>query len=160
MQQVHEAQHYIERAGKLGHPSQFQTLDRILEFLLYFRGALNSYGKCFVSSGRGKMKLEKTNVFSTSSELLGQHERIMELRHKYVAHSDNNEIEKASFEYTDTPAELVVQLQYNFSFPFDRLYELRALIQHLADYVVDSHKKHLSAIEREIGKPVRIQEGN
>jgi hypothetical protein len=160
MQQVYEAKHYIARAEELGHPHLLLDLDTILEFILHFRGALNSFGKCFVNSGPGKTTLKEAVVFSTKPELLEWHERIMELRHKYVAHSDDNEIEKTSFEPTDTPSELLIRLQYGYSFPFDRLYELRGLIQHLEGYIADGLKKHVSGIERQIGKPVRILEGN
>lgn len=159
LQQVHEARHYVDRAGELGHPEQFQSMDGILEFLVYFRGALNSYAKCFVSSGRGKVKLNKSEVFRTSSDYLDRHSKLMELRHKYVAHSDDNEFEKSCLKNSDTESELVVELQYHFSFPIDRLYELRDLIKHLESYVVDCHANHVAGIERQIGKPVRIKEG-
>lgn len=159
MQQICEAKYYISRAEAIGHPKQFQSLDGIFEFLVYFRGALNSYAKCFVSSGSGKMRVDATEVFRTRPNLLGWHSRIIDLRHKYVAHSDHNEFEKSSLECREADSELLVRLQYHFSFPFDRLYELRDLIRHLDIYVVDRHKEHIASIERRIGKSVRVQEG-
>jgi hypothetical protein len=84
----------------------------------------------------------------------------MELRHKYVAHSDHNEIERTALEITDTPTELRVRFQYNRSFSFDRMYELRGLIKHLTDHVVEAQKSHISGIERKVGKPVMVQHGN
>lgn len=159
MQQVHEARFYVDRATELGNPEQFRTHDGILEFLVYFRSALNSYAKCFVSSGAGKIRFESSNVFQAKAEYSVQHLRIMELRHKYVAHSDDNEFEEASVKTTETDSELVVALQYHFHFPFDRLYELRDLIDHLEEYVVDRHKKHIQTVQKEVGKTVRIREG-
>jgi len=83
----------------------------------------------------------------------------MDLRHKYVAHSDVNESESSSFGTTETESELIIALQYNFSFPFDRLYELRDLVGHLETYVVDGHAKHIQAIQKQVGKTVRIKQG-
>jgi hypothetical protein len=159
MQQAHEARHYIRRAEELGHPELFHSVDGMLEFLLHFRGALNSYARCFVSAGRGKTRLKKESVFSATPQLLELHQKIMGLRNTYVAHCDDNEIERTGVTTTDTPSELTIRLEYNFSFPFDRLYELRELIQHLVGYIVDSHREHLASVERRIGKPIRILQG-
>lgn len=159
MQQVQEARHYVDRAAALGHPGQFETLHGMLEFLVYFRGALNSYAKCFVSLGPGKLRLECSKVFQTKAEYKNQHSRIIDLRHKYVAHSDANQFETYSFETTGTVSEIVVALQYRFLFPFDRLYELRDLIGHLETYVVDAHAKHIQAIQKQVGKAVRVSQG-
>ena len=160
MQQVHEARYYIDRAQQLGHPENFQSLEGILEFLAHFRGALSSYAKCFVRAGPGKVTLNKHSVFDADSTMLALHDRIMELRHKYVAHSDSNEFESANIVEESSSEELVLRLQYRFCFPFDRLYELRDLVGVVERYVVDHHGNHVAAVEREIGKPVRIREGN
>jgi hypothetical protein len=160
MQQVHEAKHYIERTEQLAHPHLMQTFDDIWGVLLAFRGAIISYAKCFAKAGSGKIKLEEKNVFAKRQELVDQHRRIMDLRNQYVAHSDDNEMESTSIEPIETPTELVIRLQYGLSFPFDRMYELRELIKHLDGHVADGLEKHVKGIERQTGKPVRIQEGN
>jgi hypothetical protein len=160
MQQVHEANHYIARTEQLAHPHLMQTFDEIWGVLVYFRGALNSYAKCFVSAGPGKRTLKPSQVFATTPEMADRHRRVMELRHKYVAHSDDNEMEKASWEPIDTPAELVIQLHYSLSFPFDRMYDLREVIKHLDGYVAEGLNKHVEGISRHVGKPVRIQQGH
>ena len=54
----------------------------------------------------------------------------------------------------------MLHLQYKISFPFDRLYELRKLIRIVELHIVDRQKGHLAAIGREVGKPVRVLEGN
>ena len=52
---------------------------------------------------------------------------------------------------------LVLRLQYNISFPFDRLYELRDLIRFVEEHVVDCQRAHVAAAERQIGKPIRVR---
>jgi hypothetical protein len=159
MQNILEGKYCIGRALALGHPAQFQSIDGIHEFLAFFRGALISYAKCFVSAGAGRMRLDESEVLGADAENLAKHNRLMELRNKYVAHCDENDIESAAaIHEEDTPSALVVRLQYSFSFPFDRLYELRDLIDLLEAHIVDRHRSHLNAVRRELGKPVRIVE--
>ena len=159
MQQAHEANHYVARASALGTPEQFETMDGILEFLLYFRAALNSYAKCFVSSGKGRTSLNKSTVFHDCPADLERHAILMTLRNKYLAHSDHNEFETSSLNVLETEEELVVGLQYEFSFPFDRLYDLRDLIDRLEKYIVGRHFEHVESIQKKFGKPIRIKQG-
>lgn len=160
MQQVHEARLYIERTEQLAHPHLMQTIEEIWGVLLAFRGAIISYAKCFTKTGPGKIKLEERDVFAGRPELVDRHRRIIDLRNKYVAHSDDNEMESTSIEPMETQTELVIRLQYGVSFPFDRMYELRELIKHLDGHVADGLEKLVRRIERQIGKPVRIEEGS
>jgi len=159
MQQVHEARYYIARAEDLGHPHLWNSYEAILEFLAHFRGAINAYSKCFVSAGAGRRRLESSSIFGSNAALLEQHERIIDLRHKYVSHSDENEFESVDMSKDESAEELVLNLEYNLSFPFDRLYELRDLIRHVELYVVDNQQSHVATIAREVGKPVRVQQG-
>lgn len=55
---------------------------------------------------------------------------------------------------------LLLRLKYEISFPFDRLYELRKLIRLVELHIVDRQTGHLTAIKREVGKPVRVLEGS
>jgi|CXWL01.1.fsa_nt_gi hypothetical protein len=160
MQQIHEADYYIQKAEELGHPHLWQSYEAILEFLVYFCGALNSYAKCFVSAGPGKTRLESSSVFAKNSDQIAKHTRIMELRNKYVSHSDENEFESVRVIEEDGEEELVLKLQYNISFPFDRLYELRELIRFVELSIIDRQASHVAAIEREVGKTVSVLEGN
>jgi len=159
MQQIHEASYYIKRAEEVGHPHLWQSYEAILEFLVYFRGALNSYAKCFVSAGPGKIRLTSNTVFSNDKSKIEQHNRLIEIRHKYVSHSDENEFESISITEETSEEELILNLQYGISFPFDRLYELRELIRFVELHIVDRQASHVAAIEREIGKVVRVLEG-
>lgn len=159
MQQIHEAKYFIKRAEELGHPRLFVAWEPMLDFLVYFRGALNSYAKCFVSAGPDKIRLKSTEVFERDSAMLVVHERIIEIRNKYVAHSDDNEFESALVVISDTGQELLARSNYNFCFPFDRLYELRALIAKVETSIADGHMRCAVGMAKRIGKPVRLQQG-
>jgi hypothetical protein len=160
MRQINEASYYISRAQELGHPHLLTSYIQILEFLGHFKSALNSYAKCFVSAGKGRNRLEASSIFKSEKTYLEQHNTIMDLRHTYVAHNDENEFETVAVREDHAPGELVLHLQYEISFPFDRLYELRKLIRLVELHIVDHQKAHLAAIEREVGKPVRVLEGD
>lgn len=160
MRQINEASYYIRKAEELGHPHLWTSYPPILEFLGHFKSAINSYAKCFVSTGKGRQKLEASTVFKSEALYLDQHKKIIALRHTYVAHNGENEFETVKVREEDAPGELTLYLQFEILFPFDRLYELRKLIRLVELYIVDRQKDHLAAIEREIGKPVRVIEGN
>ena len=159
MRQIHEASYYISRAEELGHPHLWGAYNQVLEFFGHYKNALNSYFKCFASAGKGRRKLEASLVFKSEPTYLDQHKKIELLRHHYVAHNDENEFEAVTVREVDAPGELSLHLEYAISFPFDRLYELRNLIRLVELHIVDLQKAHLAAIEREIGKPVRVIEG-
>ena len=160
MRQIHEASYYISKAEELGHPHLWNSYTPILEFFGHFKSAGNSYAKCFVSAGKGRQKLEASSIFKSDTACLDQHKKIMDLRHTYVAHNDENEFETVTVREEEAPGELMLHLQYAISFPFDRLYELRKLIRLVELHIVDRQRGHLAAIEREVGKPVRVIEGN
>lgn len=159
MRQIHEASYYIGKAEELGHPHLWTSYTPFLEFSGHFKNAINSYAKCFVSAGKGRQKLEASSLFKAEPTYLNQHTKIIDLRHTYVAHNDENEFETVTVREEDAPEELSLHLQCVISFPFDRLYELRNLIRLVELHVVDRQKDYLAAIEREVGKPVRVVEG-
>jgi hypothetical protein len=159
MRQIHEAGYYIRKAEELGHPHLWTSYDLLLDFLGNFKGALNSYAKCFVSAGKGRIRLDASSIFNAENPRLEQHKRIMNLRHTFVAHNDENEFESVAVSHEDSPTELVLHLAFQITFPFDRFYELRDLILLVENHVVDRQTGYLSAIEREVGKPVRVLEG-
>ena len=70
MQLVHEANYYTRRAEELGHPHLWDSYSQILDSLAYFKGALNSYSKCFVSAGLGRVKLDAARIFKSSPACL------------------------------------------------------------------------------------------
>lgn len=160
MRQIIEASYYINKAEKLGHAHLLNSYTSILEFSGHFKSAVNSYAKCFVSAGKGRQKLEAVSIFKSDTVFLNHHKKIMDLRHTYVAHNDENELETVTVREEDAPGELMLHLQIAISFPFDRLYELRKLIRLVELHIVDRQKGYLAAIEQEVGKPVRVIEGN
>ncbi|WP_116800547.1 hypothetical protein [Pseudomonas syringae] len=160
MRQIHEARYYISRAEELGDPNLWTSYPPVLEFFGHFKSAVSSYAKCFISAGKGRRKLEASSVFESKPTYLDQQSRIIDLRHTYVAHNDENAFETVTVREEDAPGELALHLQYAISFPFDSLYELRKLIRLVELHIVDLQKAHLAAIEREVGKPVRLVDGN
>lgn len=160
MRQIHEATYYISRAEELGHPHLWTSYPPILEFFGHFKSAVNSYAKCFVGAGKGRQRLEASSVFKSEPTYLDPHRIIIDLRHTFVAHNDENEFETVTIREVDGAEELALHLQYAISFPFDRLYELRKLIRLVELHIVDRQEAHLAAIEREVGKPVRVIEEN
>lgn len=120
LQHLHEARFYLDGALERCHPPLLTSLEGLYDFLLHFRGAVNAYAKCFVSS-TGHRKLDHGLLFKNEDALLALHKRVMDLRHKYVAHSDENEIDSVDVVVTETDADIHLSMNYNTLFPYDRL---------------------------------------
>lgn len=159
MQLVHEAKYYILKSEELGHPHLWGSYSPILDFLAHFKGALNCYSKCFISAGPGRTRIDAGRIFKFDEVYLEKHNRLIKLRNKYIAHSDVNEFEQVSILEMETSEELVLKLQYEVTFPFDRLYELKELIRLVEIHVIERQHSHLAAVQAEVGKPVRVLEG-
>ena len=156
MQQVNQASYYSQRAQEAGHPHLLTSLAPMLDFLVFFRESINSYSNCFVSTGSGRIRLDPNNVFSDELDLKTKHENIIAFRHKYVSHSDSNEIESTEAQVDETECEIHIGNYHNISFAFDHLYDLIAIVQYVEENVVDRLDNHLKAIEKEVCKPVRL----
>jgi hypothetical protein len=159
MQNAFEAAYFIRRAEELGHPHLFVSLEAIMDFWAYFRSALNSYAKCFVSAGQGRMRINAMQAYAENSARMTAHDRLIALRHTYVAHNDENEMENPSFGVKEAGGRVLVRLNSDWSFPFDRLYELRDLIQGLQEFIVERQRGCIAGLSRRIGMPIVILEG-
>lgn len=159
MQHIHTARYHIAKAEEIGHPHMMASYEGLFDFLAQFRAALNAYAKCFVTSGVGRTSLKAENVFDGHEDYLIFHNKLIDLRHKYVAHCDENEFEKIIVIEKETEDELVLVLDYGIFFPFDRMYQLRDAIKLVELFIIRKQQMHIDAIKREVGKPVRVQEG-
>lgn len=67
-----------------------------------------------MSAGKGRNRLEPSSIFRSEAVYLEHHKVLMELRHKYVAHNDENEFESVSANEEDTPGELILRLRCKY----------------------------------------------
>jgi len=115
------------------------------------------YGKCFTSADKaGKTKLEPSKCFADNPPLLATHERLMRLRHEYVAHRGDNEFDvsatmllyeiKENDQYGD--AILKVMSIREVSPSGADLIEYLQLFDYLLEHVEVRMKQHADTIQK------------
>lgn len=65
----------------------FDSQRRYSKFL--YKAFIITYGKCFASGEKRGISLKAKKVFKDNEQLLQRHNKIIEMRNKYVAHADS-----------------------------------------------------------------------
>jgi len=84
----------IEVTNRLIYFQNQEPADDILSFALW-QSIIVTYGKCFTENNAGLSKLEKKFLDESDPKLQQLHEKLMDLRHSYIAHRDETEKEQA-----------------------------------------------------------------
>jgi hypothetical protein len=105
--QLFEAKSFLELAECTGGLGVEKHMDETLIQQSLFRSFVLSYAKCFTSSGKGRSTLDRNNIFSNQESLPEYHDRIMDIRHKFAAHSDVSDIDRAILVVRETDEKMI-----------------------------------------------------
>ncbi len=152
--QLMEARCFLEIAEKNFGGEPDTDMDKILMQQALFRSFTLAYGKCFTSGGRGRTKLEKEDIFSTNPDLKVIHDRIMDIRHKFSAHSDINDLEMAILVIKETSEGIDVRQTYTLALPVDEFSDFQMVISHVETLVIHKRQKAVESIESKSNKPM------
>ena len=122
-----------------------------------FDSALIWYAKLYIDSDAGRIKLDATRVYEGKPQLIQLHDRLIEMRHKSVAHQTgafDRVIPYAAFSPDETKKE-VLEFYYDIIYPqldiqrnltnFIELADITA--KHLEAMIIRSEKRMLEEIE-------------
>ena len=152
MMQIFEAKAFLDLAENphMVHPRS--SMEEILTQQALFRAFLLSYGKCFVSSGKGRSSLDPTKVFTGKDELSPVHDRMMDLRHKFAAHNDVSGLDEALIDVEEHVNEFVFSHRFAIANPLNEYGDYRKALKALEEYVIDGANSALNSLERQLGK--------
>ncbi|MEZ8107399.1 hypothetical protein FCV43_15485 [Vibrio genomosp. F6] len=119
-----------------------------------FRNAVLNYTKCFSESGKGHITLDKKKVFKDRKDLLEVHDYIMELRHKFFAHSDNSGLDEICFATKEHESHIEVKQLYSISFPEHQFNIYLMLFKYCGDHVKLSIEKSFDNLEKQVDKRI------
>jgi hypothetical protein len=159
MMQVFEARSFLSLAESTHQVHQKSSMDEVLTQQALFRGFILSYAKCFASTGKGRMKLDQSKVYEKKAVLLPTHERIMELRHKFAAHSDASGLDEAIITIQELDDHFQISHLYSIANPLNEYSDYTKVLDELDNYIVLGIDKALDSLEKQLGKKIVVQRG-
>ncbi len=120
-----------------------------------YKNFIMSYGKCFTSSGKGRITLDPKEIFSSKPELLKIHDRIIDSRNKYVAHSEDENGHDVAISYTEeSDDEITLATTFTTLIPFGLYDSFIEVVEFCEQQVILKLNKKLDKIEEKIGKKI------
>ncbi len=119
-----------------------------------FRNAVLNYAKCFSQSGKGRITLDKNDIYKDMSALKDVHDQVMNLRNKFFAHSDDSGLDYVSLATKEEINHIVVKQLYTIVVPLNEFPKYVTLFKFCGDAIAEKIQKSFSSIERRLGKKV------
>jgi len=155
--QLNEAKIFINLIDRKTTDTKDKTTNSVLTQQAFFRSFIVVYAKCFTSAAKGRAALDNKNVFKQADESIEKaHNRIMELRHKFVAHSDISNIEIAKIAHKETKNDVKLKGVYLIRIPLDELGSFMSTIEHVLTFVTEKYKSDADNIGKVINKNIEI----
>lgn len=155
--QAFEARSFLLLSEKTYKAPENPSMDELLTQQALFRSFIISYAKCFSSAGKGRIKLEKSKVYENKDDLAIIHEKIMELRNKFAAHSDTSELEEGVIDTQEYEDHYRIRNLYTLALPTNEYDNYRKAITTLDEYIIIGVNKALDSLERQLGKKILNQ---
>lgn len=121
-----------------------------------FSAVIVSYGRCFVSSGKGMVQLDGKQIFKGERALMRSHEKMMRIRHKVVAHTEQDELVRATIAVKETEKTLFIKHLITPLFPRGDFPRFLITIEFASRSAVAMISKYIKKLEREKGKAIEI----
>ncbi len=80
-----------------------------------FRSYVISYAKRLSSSGKGRVSLNKKEIFKEQKEKLSTHKEVMDIRNKFVAHNDLSDRHVAVVAVKEEEDVIFFKITYSFA---------------------------------------------
>ena|SRR5690554_1286514 len=119
-----------------------------------FRNAVLNYAKCFSQSGKGRVTLDKKNVFKDAQPLLGTHNKLIDYRNKFFAHSDDSGLDYVSLATKEESDHIVVKQLYTIVVPVNEFSAYTTVFKFCGDHVKEKIEKSFRGLEKRCGKRV------
>lgn len=116
------------------------------------------YGKCFTSSGSGLVSLDPKNVFQGMPSERAAHDEIMDIRHNLAAHNGYSDYLHTSIASRESSNEVRIRHVISAVLPGDKVSEYLKVLSALDQCVASSINKYLDRFEKEIGKPILVDQ--
>lgn len=149
---LYAASHYLKvlqgRTPKLG------DLDDALDEKAYFSAFLIEYAKVFVSAGGHTVTLDARDVFREQSQARATHDRMMHLRHTYIAHSGDSDLVRDTIAIKETEETFFLRHLVTTTMPRNEFEAYETVVEIVSQHVTMQLDRRLNKLEQKLGKTV------
>ncbi len=158
MLSVMQARYFLEEMKKTSKKFE-QTMEGAFEVDGRLLAFVVSYGRSFLSAGRGRTVLKPEQVYGDDAELLKMHHEIMNFRNRKYAHHDDSLIPTQAGFIVEEGDHLVIVPQLQFGFPLDSYERYRPLMKQMDHYLYEKQEALLKKASEKIGREIRMPSG-
>jgi hypothetical protein len=150
--QAHMADHYLKRLQT--HKTRLGDLADSFEQNAFFTAFLTTYAKCFVSAEGKAVKLDSNEMFKMHPSVRIVHDRIMDLRHSYAAHSGESGLIRTTMAVKEESDSFIVRHLVTSAFPGNELAAFSQAVTALDEFVTLRLNQRLDKLQARLGKPI------
>ena len=157
LMQLTEAKNFLELANKSTEYESESTMNEIYLHQALFRSFVISYAKCFSTSGQGRLSLNKKDIYKNQPDNLTVHERVIDIRNKFVAHSDDSGVDIAVLGVKEMESKILIKHTYSLAQIINEYDSFSELIKSAEETVILKINKALDGIQKKEGKTVSFK---
>ena len=140
----------------LDHPKVSSNSNNFLQQNAFFISGIMAYGRCYASSGGGIPTLDAKRVYAGSEDGIAIHQRLIDLRNKIAAHTDESDLVRLTLAVKDEPDHITIRHIYTNAIPTDEIPDFLEAVSHTSHFVTVSLNKRLNKLEKNIGKKISL----
>lgn len=137
-------------------PSIEGDLENIAQQQANFVAGLMAYGRCYASSAPGIPQLHGKKVFAGSEEGMAIHLRMIELRNKFAAHTEQTDLLRLTLAVKDEGERVVVRHLITNALPLNEIDGFLDVVAHTQHFATVELNKQLGHLETKIGKTIEF----
>lgn len=138
------------------HPVALGDLASIIQQQAFFIAAIMAYGRCYASSGPGIPSLDPKKVYAGSDDGMAVHRRLMELRNKFAAHTDETDLLRLTLAVKDETNRIIVRHLVTSALPAPEIPDFLEAVAHTQHFVTGALNKRLDHLESKVGKAIAL----
>lgn len=138
------------------HQVELGELANVIEQQAFFIAAIMAYGRCYASSGSGIPSLDPKKVFAGSDVGMAVHQRLLKLRNKYAAHTDETDLVRLTLAVKEEPDRIIVRHLSTSALPTPEIPDFLEAVAHSQHFVTAALNKHLDHLETKVGKRIAL----
>jgi hypothetical protein len=154
--QILEAKESLTLSKKFGDKKTFEKFEEFVLANAMFKNSILSYAKCFSSSGTGKISIDANEIFKNNPTFRTLHNKLMEMRNKYIAHNDNNDFEFAMVLQKKEANEITLSHTVTYETPVADFEKYFKLFDYCTNFIIEQVNKKADKIEKRLGTKIKF----